>query len=131
MNQQTKAPALAGVTGLGNTQQANYSTRPPKKWQRVLRALLSGKSYNRFEAERALSDHCLHSTVSGLQRKGLTIHRRYETVPGYMGSPTDVCRYWLAPESLQKARELLRRDNTTPIASGANLGLFDANPGGA
>jgi hypothetical protein len=59
-----------------------------------------------FEGER-LGDHALHSTVAGLQSRGLILHRREETVPGYMGAPTRVCRYWLAPESRERARELL------------------------
>jgi len=41
----------------------------PLKWQRVLRALLGGSSLNRFEAERQLHDHCLHSTTSELQSR--------------------------------------------------------------
>jgi hypothetical protein len=30
-----------------------------------------------------------------------------ERVPGYQAIPTEVCRYWIAPESRQRARELL------------------------
>lgn len=112
MTQKTKAPALAGNTGLMKELRTNHTTRPPRKCDRVLAALVSGRSFNRFEAERELHDHCLPSTVSGLQRKGIVIHRRYEIVPGFRGCPTDVCRYWLAPESLQTARKLL--GNTVP-----------------
>lgn len=66
------------------------------KTGRVLAALMSGRRFNRFEAERELHDHCLHSTISTLEKKhGLTISRKFETVPGYQGNPTNVCRYWI------------------------------------
>lgn len=81
----------------------------PKKWERVLAAFYRGQSFNRFEAERQLNDHCLHSTVSTLQDMGLVIERQFETVPGYRNIPTRVCRYWLHPESKERARKLLPR----------------------
>lgn len=66
------------------------------KADRVYTALMEGKSYNRFEAARLLHDTCLHSTVSALEQKhGITINRMYETVRGYQGNPTSVCRYWI------------------------------------
>jgi len=74
----------------------NTNQTTTTKNERVLAALMLGRSYNRFESERELHDHCLHSTVSTLERKhGLTISRKFETVPGYQGSPTRVCRYWI------------------------------------
>lgn len=81
----------------------------PTKWQRVLKAFLSGRTFNRFEAEHALNDHCLHSTVSTLQEMGISIQRQFETVPGYMGIPTRVCRYWLdtSADNLKRAMALL------------------------
>lgn len=87
----------------------NYSNSIPKKWERVLAALVSGKSYNRFEAERHLNDHCLHTTVSTIQNRGVTIHREFEEVPGYMGIPTRVCRYWLdhGNDNFKRATALL------------------------
>jgi hypothetical protein len=83
--------------------------KPQVKWRRVLTALLAGRSFNRFDAERELHDHCLHSTVATIESKGVRIARRVERVPGFQGLPTDVCRYWLekAPESTQRAREVL------------------------
>lgn len=90
------------------------STRPPLKWKRVLRAFHEGETLNRFEAERALHDHCLHSTVSTIQAKGVTIFRKFERVPGYMGIPTECCRYWIAPESRQRASELLDGQQAAP-----------------
>ncbi len=78
------------------------------KADRVLAALMSGRTFNRFEAERQLSDHCLHSTVAQLQRvKQLRIERKYETVPGFQGNPTSVCRYWIKPE--ERKRIMIRR----------------------
>ncbi|NWF37510.1 hypothetical protein F3F93_12250 [Mariprofundus sp. KV] len=68
---------------------------------------MAEQSLNRYEAER-FNDHCLPSTVSTIQQKhGITIARRFETVPGYMGIPTSCCRYWLEPEQKVKAMEIL------------------------
>jgi hypothetical protein len=93
---------------LKNICKANDSNIP-KKWERVLAALVSGKSYNRFEAERWLNDHCLHTTVSTIQGMGVTIRREFEVVPGYMGAETHVCRYWLdrGADNFKRALALL------------------------
>lgn len=109
MDRNTKAPVLGGDTGLKTAGHENHTTRRPRplKWRRVLTALHAGHSFNRFEAERELSDHCLHTTASVLQGKGLTILRRDEVVPGFQGIPTHVTRYWLAPTSRDRAAELL------------------------
>lgn len=85
---------------------ASRKPKIPHKWQRVLAAFLAGRSLNRFDGER-LSDHCLHSTVSTLQSKGLVILRAPETVAGYMGLPVSVMRYRLAPTSFDLARALV------------------------
>lgn len=105
---QTKSPVLAGTSepSLNNASQRNHTKRP-LKWVRVLTAFYAGRSLNRFQAELELHDHCLHSTVSVLQGKGVAILRRDEVVPGFQGIPTHVCRYWLAPESRQLASDLL------------------------
>lgn len=95
----------------------------PRKWQRVLRAFVDGRSLNRWEAARELRDWCLHSTVSELQGRGVKILRREEKVPGAFG-PVRCCRYWIAPEALQRARELLGDER--PISSTA---CAVANPG--
>ena len=34
---------------------------------------------------------------------------KHETVRGFLGIPTDVCRYWLPPESREAAAEIMRR----------------------
>ena len=117
MTTKTKAPALVGYAGLYEILHGNCTTHPPCKWKRVLAGLILGNTYNRFEAEKVLNDHCLHSTVSSLQDKGLTVLRAYENVPGFKGIPTQVRRYWIAPESLPRALEIL----------GVHLPLFPAN----
>jgi hypothetical protein len=115
--------------------QANHSPAaeaPQLKWKRVLGSLLTGRTLNRFEAERpvhegGLSDHCLPSTVSDIQRKGVRIERQQETVRGYMGAPCECARYWIDLQdaaNVAKARELLNPTATpsshasTPSISG-------------
>lgn len=118
---QRESPVTAsgGVPGLENNSPRNHTTtKRPLKWRRVLAALHAGRSFNRFEAERALADHCLHTTVSVLQGKGVTILRCDEVVPGYAGIPTHVTRYWLAPDSRNRAAELLGLGTT--LADGNN-----------
>ncbi len=81
--------------------------KPPVKWKRVLEALLTGRSWNRYEAAGELSDHCLHSTISTIQKKGVPVSRRTEKLSGYMGVPTDCCRYWLEPKDFPLALAVL------------------------
>jgi hypothetical protein len=81
--------------------------RRDTKLGRILTVLASGRSLNRFEAER-LGDHCLHSTVSSIERRfGVQIDRAEETVPGWEGHTTRVMRYHLAPDQRQMAVRLL------------------------
>jgi len=81
----------------------------PTKLERVLRYLAKGRSLNRFEAERQISDHCLHSTVSEIQAKGIPVFRSMETVRGYQGCPARVARYRIpAKEDRDRARQLLK-----------------------
>lgn len=81
-----ESPALVAASSPGHTKGTRtHGSNIPRKWERVLLALLTGRSYNRFEAERELADHCLHSTVSELQDKGLRIDRQEEEVPGVDG----------------------------------------------
>lgn len=89
------------------------------KADRVLAALMAGRSFNRFEAERQLHDHCLHSTIAQLQRlRSVTIERQYETVSGYQGHPTSCCRYWITPEERQRIED--RRRLYLPNIEAAN-----------
>lgn len=81
--------------------------RPERKWRRVLAHLLRGDRLDRFTAERELRDHVLPSTVAELQGKGLRVERELVEMPGYQGQPVRCAKYWLAVESMQRARELL------------------------
>jgi hypothetical protein len=106
---QKRSPAAGGTAepGIGGSRQTKGSATP-RKWQRVLRAFVDGRTLSRFEAVRELRDWCLNTTVSQLEQRGITILRRDETVPGACG-PVHCCRYWLAPESIQCAHGLLTR----------------------
>lgn len=77
---------------------------------RVFEALMRGERHTRFTAEKRLHDHCLNSTVSDLQRDyGLYISRKTITVPGYMGSPTQCCLYWLEQDEIDKYSNLINK----------------------
>jgi hypothetical protein len=82
------------------------TSKAPTKIKRVLIGLCE-RSYNRFDAARSLSDWCLHSTVSTIQSKGIIVQRVFETVPGFNGNPTSVCRYWIAEDQHDKVRKYL------------------------
>ena len=103
---ETKSPAAGATadTGIGSKRTNDSAT--PRKWQRVLRAFADGRTLNRFEAARELRDWCLNTTVSQLEQRGITILRRDETVPGAYGD-VHCCRYWIAPESIACAHEIL------------------------
>lgn len=102
-----KKPGGAGgrTPGLEGTSKPHVSSTA-RKWQRVLRAFADGRSLNRWEAVRELRDWCLHTTVAGLEARGVRIDRVDEVVPGQFG-PIHCKRYRLAPESRAKAAELL------------------------
>lgn len=83
------------------------TTQAPSKICRVLAFLVSGKSLNRFEAER-IGEHCLHSTISRLSNQhGLTFARQAEAVPNNWGSPCRVIRYSLPASQRKRAKVLL------------------------
>ena len=104
-------PRLAGAVAR-NVERAirnSNTTKPPRKIHRVLEALARGRRYNRFEAERELADHCLHSTVAEIQHDfGIRVDRIFETIPGYLGVPTRCCRYWITEDERPKAWRVLR-----------------------
>ena len=113
--------------------------KPPVKWKRVLQAFITGRTWNRFEAARELSDHCLHSTVATIERKGVRVARRDEMVPGYMGIKTKCRRYWLEPAE-QGIAEILLMDDATQeelmsvlddLASGVDRALREMSGDGA
>jgi len=79
----------------------------PNKICRVLAYLITGKSLNRFEAER-IGEHCLHTTISRLSNHhGLTFTRQAEAVPNHWGSPCRVVRYSLPASQRKRAQVLL------------------------
>lgn len=86
-----------------------HCTRPPEKWRRTLRALIERPSLHRFQAERdpEIRDHCLPSTVSELEGRGLRIDRRLVTVPGFAGEVARVAEYRLDDANRARAREML------------------------
>jgi hypothetical protein len=74
----------------------NNSDDSTTKIERVFIAFINGWSGHRFNAERELHDHCLHSTVSTIEKKyHITIQRKRVTVSGYHGKPTSVKVYWI------------------------------------
>jgi hypothetical protein len=83
------------------------TTDAPNKICRVLAYLITGKSLNRFEAER-IGEHCLHTTISRLSNHhGLNFMRQAEAVPNNWGSPCRVVRYWLSATERKRAKVLL------------------------
>lgn len=113
MLQKTNGPTVVRHTTPGQEDSKSHrnssSTRPVKKWVRVLAAFVRGERLHRFAAEQRVSDHTLPSTVSELQKKGVKIDRRDHTVPGYRGERAHVALYWLNvdPENVSRARALL------------------------
>jgi hypothetical protein len=107
----TNEKGLQQTTPIQNTSISvkKFNTKPVKltKTKRVLLALMN-RSYNRFEASRMLSDWCLHSTVATIQSKGITVQRKFETVPGFEGNKTSVCRYWIDHDQHEKANQYIR-----------------------
>ena len=83
------------------------NTRPPTKLERILQLLILG-SLNRFEAERE-GDHCLNSTISQIQSLGVLVGRMWESVPGFIGEPVRVRRYYIALDQMCAAERLLER----------------------
>ena len=70
------------------------------KQHEVFKAFLNGWKGHRFNAEHDLHDHCLHSTVSTIERKyHTTIDRKWVTVKGYKEIPTRVKVYWMNNEN--------------------------------
>ncbi|WP_237055367.1 hypothetical protein [Microbulbifer sediminum] len=103
MEENRTAPAQGGPDTADS--KVNISTpKDPTKLERVLAYLANGRSFNRFEAEREVNDHCLPSTMSEIKH-GLRIpyRVRYESVPGWHGHPTRVARYWLGQEEQAQA----------------------------
>lgn len=105
--------------------------RPNTKVCKVLDYFLTGRSSNRFEAERLLHDHCLHSTVSTLQKLyGIQISRIAETVPGFEGNPTQCCRYWIEPEERDRIKKEALTTSVETYGKGFAKNTTDNNSAG-
>ena len=114
-----------GVEGLRKeTKLKREFSSPNHKWERVLDYFLSGRSLNRFEAEMRVNDHCLLSTISGLERdSGITFDRVFEIVPCLRGtSEARVKRYWLRHEAENLARARAARGLPTVATNDAHGG---------
>lgn len=79
--------------------------RLPNKAARILRAFIEGRRMTRFDAE-GLGDHCLPSTVSALQARGVPIMREMVERQGQHGE-FRCCVYWLTDADLRVALKLL------------------------
>jgi hypothetical protein len=101
-----KSAGGCGSEGAGKPLKYTAGPRPDSKEHAVLAAPATGRSYNRFEAARELGDWCIHSTMSSIQKRGVTVARKDEAVPGRTGKPCHVMRYWLTPGERAKARTL-------------------------
>jgi len=102
----------ADKNNTGSTTETNYKRKIPKvkpgtKEHIILSVLASGRSINRFEAIK-LHDTALNSTISTLQGKGIQINRKWERIPCVDNTKfTDVRRYSLSPDQLDKAYQLM------------------------
>ena len=103
----------SSATGLGQNYDTPSITRHKGalKWRRVLRALIERPSLHRFTAERdpEVRDHCLPTTVSELQKRGISIERKIIEVPGYQGGVAHIAEYWLVPADREAAVKLLAK----------------------
>ena len=94
------------------TERSGLDTSKKTKLETILGLFVSGRSLNRFDAEQH-HDHCLNSTVSGLQNgHGIVIDRERESVPCLSGAASvSVNRYWLntKPDNIKRARDLLAK----------------------
>lgn len=107
------------------------NTRRPwaRKWERILAAFLSGRSWHTLDASRELHTTCLHSDVSGLEARGLRFDHVPETIAGFGGNPTRVTRYVLREESRDLARRLLGLPSTATQPNRAARDYLTASRG--
>jgi hypothetical protein len=90
-------PEVAGnATQQGQDNRSQRDCNRPEKWRRILSVLASGRRLTRFDAERE-GDHCLHSTVSYIEKRGVRVERADVVVLGRFG-PVRCKRYWIADD---------------------------------
>lgn len=87
MSEQEKSALPREENALSKPQQPKNT-----KKSTILAILRSGKSLNRFEAEK-FGDHCLHSTIADLRADGNLIHDEWEWVPTRFAREVHVKRY--------------------------------------
>ena len=78
------------------------------KYQRVLRALLERPHTSRELEREPVFDHCAHSTVAELRKRGIAIDTNMVEILGYAGLPARVARYTLTDEGRVSALWLLK-----------------------
>ncbi len=85
--------------------------RPPTKHEAFVKALIERKSINTFEANRIYGDTCLHSTISGFEKRhAVSIPRKAERVKTRHGKHVTVMRYHLSDiESMKAVLAKLRK----------------------
>lgn len=78
------------------------------KLDSMLERFVKSQALNRFSAER-VGDHCLPTTISGLQiRYGLKFSREWTKVPNRFGTVTSVMSYWLeGADQLERASAIV------------------------
>jgi len=82
--------------------------KPDTKFFNTLLTMYRRGSLNRFEAARLCHDTALNSTVPALQKKGIRIDRKFETVPCVNGTKrVSVCRYSIPEDQMKIARIML------------------------
>lgn len=107
------APVAAG-RGLGKQQRA---LNPTTKLFSLVQAFLDlGElGLNCFEAAHDHHDYVLRSSISELQQRyGVIFFRREEVVRNFTGGTTRCLRYWIAPESRERAFSLLGNRYASP-----------------
>jgi hypothetical protein len=82
---------------------------PGTKISRILTILASGRSLNRFEAQKVAHDHALNSTISEIHnRLGIRVSRKYEIFQ-LRSNPVRVKRYWLEGQAIKRAISYLEQ----------------------
>lgn len=109
MNSPKNKPPLF-VSGEKWGQKSSCKLNPNTKRAAIIKQFLQlgERGMNCFEAANRHHDYVLRSTVSDIQREyGVMFFRKMEQVPNAFGKTTDCMRYWIAPNSIPIARELV------------------------
>lgn len=97
--------SVGGAVQIQHLSESSFAHRQTKI-KRILAEFARGQRLHRFQAER-LGDHCLHSTVSRIERYGIEVARDWITVAGHENYETRIRCYWLTEENKELARRLL------------------------